>query len=195
LMKLQSKIKNDWNLKLSNDTLSIESKNYSWIDFYNSAGAPMDDPELNKFTDEYLQKNGKKTKMKIVFHVENKWDSVKIKNVLVENKKIQTQADSLIYKYKLSHLKRTYRYNEELIWGATKDEEKRFEEYKKEKAALLKKIRSLPTYNSSKYSLFIISRTWVYSEDNYYMLPKIYPESEDVKTHELENILDSILKK
>ena len=70
--------------------------------------------------------------------------------------------DRLIYKYKLSHLKKSQRYDEELIWGATTDEEKRFKEYKKEKETLLENVKELPYYNIEKYSLFVISTTWNY---------------------------------
>ena len=195
IVTLESKLQNDWDVKIIKDTLQIESKNYIWIDFYNSAGAPMDDPEFYKFTDDYLQKNGKKTKMKLLFILQDKWDSIKIKNVITENKKIRTAADNLIYKYKLSHVKRTFRYGEELIWHATKDEENRFEKYKKEKEVLLKKVKELPVYYSQKYSLFVCFRTWNYSESNYYyMLPMIYPKSEGEKIGNLESILSSILK-
>jgi len=194
LNKLQSKLIDDWNLKVSNDTLFIESKNYIWIDFYNSAGAPHDDPEYAKFTDEYLQKNGRKTKMIVLFDIQNKWDAQKISQAENENKKIYAETDSLIYKYKLDHLKRSYRYSEELIWGATEDEEKRFEEYKIEKEKILQKITEIPIYNSQNYSLFVISKTWYFSNKSYYMLPMIYPDVEEKKVFVLENIIDEVLR-
>jgi hypothetical protein len=196
LTQLQSKLKSDWNVTIRNDTLSIESSNYIWIDFYNSAGAPVNDPNYSKYTDIYLQNNGEKTKMKILFEMQDKWDSLKIKRVSDENKKINSASDSLIYKYNLSHVKRTYRYSEELIWNATKDEEGRFEKYKNEKEQLSGYLKELPLYNSEKYSLFIISRTWVYSEDqkHYHMIPMIYPESEGAKIGSLENTINAVLK-
>lgn len=194
LLKLQTELKNDWDLRITNDTLTIESKNYIWIDFYNSAGAPFDDPEYDKYTDEYLQKNGQKTKMIILLDIQDKWDSAKIKKVIAENKKISSAADSLIYKYKLSHLKRTHRYDEELIWDATKEEENRFEKYKKEKEAVLEKIKEIPYYNSEKYSLFIIFASWEFSmKSHYYMLPMISPKSEQLKIDSLYETLKSLL--
>jgi hypothetical protein len=194
LAKLQTILKDDWDMKISNDTLIIESKNYIWIDFYNSAGVPFDDPEYKKYTDDYLQKNGRKTKMIIQLGMQNKWDSLQIKKVIAENKKIGEHADSLIYKYKLSHLQRTYRYDEELIWNATDKEQERFEEYKKEKETLLKTIKQLPEYNSEKYSLFLVSKTWNFSEDGgYYMLPMIYPKSEEEKINIFEKSLSDVL--
>ena len=154
----------------------------------------MDDPQLNKFTDVYLQKKGKKTKMEIIFNIQNKWDSTKINKVITENKKITSKADSLIYKYKLSHLKRSHRYTQELIFNATKEEEDRFELYKNEKGELLKTITELPTYNSEKYSLFLISKTWEFDKESWHEIPKIYPKSEQAKIGSLEDCLNNLMK-
>jgi hypothetical protein len=194
LAKLQAELKDNWEMKISNDSLIIESRNYIWIDFYNSAGVPVDDPEYDKYTDDYLQKNGRKTKMIKILSMQPKWDSVQIKKVIAENKKIGEEMDSLIFKYDLSHVKRSFRYDEELIWNATDKEQERFEEYKKEKETLRKKIQGLPIYNSEKYSLFIVSKTWNFSEDGgYYMLPMIYPKSEEKKINILEKSLSDVL--
>ena len=73
LLALQSELKSDWDTNISNDTLTIESKKYIWIDFLNSAGVPFNDPEYDKYTDEYLRKNGYKTKMIILFGIQDKW--------------------------------------------------------------------------------------------------------------------------
>ena len=63
------------------------------------------------------------------------------------------------------------------------------------KEELYNKIIELPRYNSEKYSLFIISRTWVFEENKaYYMLPMIYPPSVIENINELEKLIGNILE-
>lgn len=191
LDKLKSKIGTGWELKLENDTLIIKSHDSLWIDFYNIAGAPINDPEYKKFTDEYLQKNGRKIKACIIFRAEEKWDIEKISEVQNENLKIQEEISNLISKHQLSHLERTFRWEEELFWNSTPEEELRIEAYKKEKEELSGKIKELPYYNSQNYSLFVISKNWEGSPS--YMVPMIYPDKEKTKINELEMILNELL--
>ncbi|MFH0867635.1 MAG: hypothetical protein V1904_15705 [Bacteroidota bacterium] len=188
---LKSKISKEWDFKLENDTLVIKSNDSLWIGFYNIAGAPFDDPEYKKFTDEYLQKHGRKIKACIIFRAEEKWTIEKISEIKNENLKIQEEIENLISKYQLSHLERTFRWEEELFWNTTTEEEIRIEAYKKEKAELEAKKKELPDYSSQNYSLFIISRNW--EESLSYMVPMICPEKEKIKINELEMLLNELL--
>jgi hypothetical protein len=191
LDKLKLKIGNEWDFKFENDSLVIKSNDSLWIAFYNIAGAPLNDPEYKKYTDEYLQEHGRKTSACIIFRAEKKWTSEKINEVRNENIKIYEQIDSLISKYQLSHLKHSYRWNEELFWEASPAEEIRIKAYKKEKEALKEKVLELPYYNSQYYSLFVISENWM--DELGYMVPMIYPAEEKTKINELEKSLNELL--
>ena len=195
LANLSEQLNYNWRIEIISDTLKFESREPMFIEFYNSAGAPLDDPAYKKFTDEYLKEHGNKTKAILLFKMENKWTSEKIKEATDANAIIYKEVEGLLSKYKLEKIKHSYRYDEELFWGATKEEKVRIEEYKKEKEELYNKIIELPRYNSEKYSLFIISRTWVFEENKaYYMLPMIYPPSVIENINELEKLIGNILE-
>jgi len=192
LLKLQRKLKNEWDLKIINDTLIIESKNFIWIDFYHEVtNLPTGDSSYYKYTPEYIQKNGRKTKMLIRFSIQSKWDSIKIKKTIAKNEKIMTESNDLVYKYKLSHLRLTHIDKDGTLLNATKEENDRLKKYKEKKSSLSQKIKEIPIYNSEKYSLSIIYKTWNYVNR---MLPMIYPKSEQATIDNLENTINSVLK-
>lgn len=192
LAKLQFELKSEWDVRIHNDTLIFESNDFVWIDFYNNAPSkPRGDTSHNKYTDDYLQKNGKKTKLIALFYVQKKWDSLKTEKCIIENKKITTETDNLISKYQLSHLTNYDKDGKPL--KANKEENDRFKRYKKEKDLLLEKITNPPIYNSEKYSLFIISKTWYFAE-NAWMQPMIYPKSAKTTIDKLENSINVHLK-
>ena len=105
LNNLALQIKKHWNIEIREDSLIIESKNSMWVDFYNIAGAPFDDPEYEKYSEEYLKENGRKVKAKILFKLEPKWTQARKEYVLKVNSLIYREIDSLIYKYNISGCK------------------------------------------------------------------------------------------
>jgi hypothetical protein len=194
LVVLESNLKGEWNLKCVNDTLFIISTDTMWLDFYNIAGAPFDDPEYKKYTEEYIKTKGQKLNATMLLKLVPKWDSIKLKNAVDYNTNLYKKIDSLIYKYNISHLNHSYRWDEEIFWNTNDEEKLRVEEYKKEKNNLISKIIIIPQYSSEKYSLFTISRNWLWSETSHFnMLPMIFPESESLKIIELVKILSEIL--
>lgn len=194
LLQLKTEIQADWNFQKANSDLMIESKTDVWIDFYNSAGVPHDDPELKKFTPEYLQEKGRKTKLLVRFRLEEKWSEAKKQSVIGFNRKIEKEIQGLLEKHKISHVKRSSRYGEELFWGASPEEKVRIENYRKEKEKLIKTKIILPDYNSENYSFFVVYKTWNYStEGAYHMLPMIYPKEAETKILELEKVIEKVL--
>ena len=194
LNNLALQIKKHWNIEIREDSLIIESKNSMWVDFYNIAGAPFDDPEYEKYSEEYLKENGRKVKAKILFKLEPKWTQARKEYVLKVNSLIYREIDSLIYKYNISHLKRSFRWHEEHFWGTTKEEDKRIDSYKMEKEKLMNKMIIIPSYNSEFYSLFIVDRNWMLSEVNSaHLVPVIFPETESIEIYNLEALFDELL--
>jgi hypothetical protein len=194
LSKFVSEISGDWNVTEKDSTLIIESKDTMYIDFYNSAGVPLNDPEANKYTEEYLKKKGKKTLARIEFRMEKKWSEEKIKATKAKNKLVQEKIDGLKGKYKLTEINSSMRYNQEVFLGTTKKEEKRITKYKKEKEELEQSKIKIPVYNTENFSLIKISNNWQIG-DSYHMLPQIYPRSEWTKILALEQkISDELVK-
>jgi hypothetical protein len=195
LGNLITQTQNHWNIEIREGELIIESKDSMWIDFYNIAGAPFNDPEYLKYTAEYLMKNGEKTKARIRFGLEPKWSQEKTKQAGVENLKIYNEIDSLIYKYELSHLERSFRWHEELFWSTTKEEEARIVSYKAEKKRLMNTIIKIPAYQSENHSLFLIERNWRLGEVNSaHLLPMIFPDTELKEIDILEALIEEVLK-
>jgi hypothetical protein len=196
LKAFEHKIAKDWKVEIHKDTLVIESKTEMWIDFQNIAGMSTIGIQHEKYTLEYLKKNGIKTKARIMFVIQPKWNSTKIEHIQNENSRIYNEIDSLLSKYSLTHLNRTYRWHEELFGGeTTKEENKRILLYKAEKEKLLQTITKPPNYETENHYLFIISRNWRYRETNTaYMRPMIFPDSQKNAIWALESRMEDSLK-
>lgn len=192
LHTLQKSTHPQWTFTITNQTLTIQSTQPMWIDFYNIAGIPFNDPGLEKFTPEYLQKYGKKTHATWQLRLEPKWSTAQKEIAKQQNQKIYQAIKELPDKHGIAHLKSSHRWHEELFWGANEAEKKRAELYKIEKENLLKTLAELPTYESEKYSLFNLDKNWFLGEKASHLQPMIYPKSEEKKIYELVNKFEDL---
>jgi hypothetical protein len=120
-----------------------------------------------------IMKEGKKTVSRITFRCEEKWNYTKLlttkNNNLYYNKKLQ----GLPEKYKITSLldKDLSTKSDPVFVGTTEKEKEAIKKYEKERSEILANITNLPSYNTEKFSLFLVSREG-YTDSSNYVVPE-----------------------
>ena len=155
LLKIKELIPQNWKLLISKNEIIFEREGFVWALFENKINAPVD-RETDKEKTARIKKYGKKIKTKLVYKYEERWSIDKIKLVKEHNQKIYKKISILMDKYKIRHLFDNFASSKggEYFKQGTPDENKRIEEYHKDKLFLENRIVGLPEYNTDKLSLF-----------------------------------------
>lgn len=191
LTKIKSSFSDKWEMFEKNGQLIIENNDFVWILFENQINAPLNmEKEQEKI--ERIKKFGKKTRAQFTFSYENKWSKEKIQKTKNENDLIYKNINALAAKYNISHLynESLSRKGEDFYIPTNQEEEKRIQEYQKEKSKLEGTLQKLPDYHTEKYSLFLISK--VGCSDEFHI---VYPEKISREMYIIENLISELCEK
>lgn len=181
-------------MAIKDNQLCIESTEWMWITYHNIGGLPPMDTSHLKYTEAYIQEVGLKVRAKWEFKLIPKWTAEKEQTIQAENNIVQAAIDGLLKKHEIDHLKRSYRWHEELILGETEGEEKRIAAYKAEKEILEKQIVQRPLYESEEYALISLGYNWTMGMNASHMVAKVSPVSEEKKGLSLIRLIEAELR-
>jgi hypothetical protein len=135
-----------WSVRMSEDKITIESRELFW--FYNAVSLPlMTDDELLQ----YIKQNARRDYYKIILLFVPKWDEKKVAAARDHNNNIWKQISRLPEKYELTHLTRN---KQNSFFPETEEDEVKIKKYEAEYAELEAKLTMIPDFYSEEYSIF-----------------------------------------
>lgn len=189
LQKLQKALPKGWHLLTQADELIIEREDSVLLLHQNMIN--VDFRSYEELEDK-IKKEGKKTKLRMIYTLESKWDDEKIKKHKKEESAVWISIENLLEKYKLKHLvskqaKGDTFFREE---KASDEEKKRIELFYKEKKELDEKAyqlnAQLPSYHSERYSLIV-----KYKPNGFF--EHVLPNEATVERFQIEQLMGKIL--
>lgn len=190
LSMVNSALPKGWVMNIENNKMVVERKD-SILSFktyrFNSPLIKMTKPER----EEYIKKEGRSCKSRIVYRIEPIWDANKIIEANNNNETLYAKLKQLPEKHKLSELKKMGGRNSEAVYQPRNENDKKnIKAYEDEKKELESKIIKLPNFSTKNYSVFFISREGY--DDDYHF---VYPEQTSIELFTIENLFRELCGK
>ncbi|HNW89639.1 MAG TPA: hypothetical protein PKN48_08235 [Bacteroidales bacterium] len=183
---ITNKIPQGWEIKNENNKLIFLKKDSIWVH-------KDDRSSLKNLTKEQIQQKikekGIKTTCFIIFSYESKWTFDDMLVATYNNALYNEEINKLSEKYKISQYEdkeHSTRFNK--VYKATKaGDQKILDAYNEEKNSLLSKMKKIPDYHTTKFSLYLLEMHG-YNDNN----TLVFPDEASINIFTIKNLFDEI---
>jgi hypothetical protein len=183
LIKLKSKLPENWFVEIQNNNLIISNKITAYLIFENKINAPINNETIQE-KEIRFKKYGKQINPEFVFVLKEKLNETDLAKIKLKNQKIKKSISEQYSSLKDIPVSRK---DGSFLPKNDKDRE-RINKFEQEKIKLESQLLQLPDYQTEKYSLFLLNETGIETE---YI--SIFPESVSQEMYIIKNeILEKI---